>query len=160
MKKLRLRFSLVSIAIFMAFCINPVYAGVFQYRSINFCSWGAGGFDSEKVDEALAAIKSIGVNVVTLDWAVPFDPNTGARATKFDENTTSIREPSIEVIMQVAEKILALGMDVAFKPHIGHVQQGEGVQRSSFQLIANSIEFIKTDERGFEEGQSEDDIPT
>ncbi len=36
----------------------------------------------------------------------------------------------------------------------------EGVKRSSFQLIANSLEFITTDGRGFEEGQSgNDDIP-
>jgi single-strand DNA-binding protein len=35
----------------------------------------------------------------------------------------------------------------------------EGVTRSSYQLIANSIEFIKTDGRGFEEGQDNDDIP-
>jgi len=35
----------------------------------------------------------------------------------------------------------------------------EGIQRASFQLIANSLEFIKTDGRGFEEGKAEDDIP-
>ena len=35
----------------------------------------------------------------------------------------------------------------------------EGVQRSSYQLIANSIEFIKTDGRGFEDDQSKEDIP-
>lgn len=35
----------------------------------------------------------------------------------------------------------------------------DGQQRSSFQLIANSLEFIKTDGRGFKEGQSSDDIP-
>ena len=36
----------------------------------------------------------------------------------------------------------------------------KGARKSSFQLIANSIEFIKTDGRGFEEGQgNSDDIP-
>lgn len=36
----------------------------------------------------------------------------------------------------------------------------EGVQRNSFQLIANSVEFIKTDGRGFKEGKpEEEDIP-
>jgi single-strand DNA-binding protein len=35
----------------------------------------------------------------------------------------------------------------------------EGVTRSSFQLICNSLEFIKTDGRGFEENQDKDDIP-
>jgi single-strand DNA-binding protein len=35
----------------------------------------------------------------------------------------------------------------------------EGVQRSSYQLIANTLEFIKTDGRGFEPGQGEDGVP-
>jgi single-strand DNA-binding protein len=35
----------------------------------------------------------------------------------------------------------------------------EGVKRSSIKLIANSIEFVKTDGRGFEEGQDTDGIP-
>ena len=35
----------------------------------------------------------------------------------------------------------------------------EGVKRSSFQLIANSLEFIKTDGRGFEEGEEQGDVP-
>jgi single-strand DNA-binding protein len=35
----------------------------------------------------------------------------------------------------------------------------EGVQRSSFQLLCNSLEFIKTDGRGFEEGQDGDGTP-
>ena len=39
--------------------------------------------------------------------------------------------------------------------------QGEdGQNRSTFQIIANSLEFIKTDGRGFKEGaQSEDEVP-
>ncbi len=35
----------------------------------------------------------------------------------------------------------------------------EGVTRSSYQLIANSLEFIKTDGRGFEENQDVSDVP-
>jgi single-strand DNA-binding protein len=36
----------------------------------------------------------------------------------------------------------------------------DGTHRSSFRLIANNLEFIKTDGRGFKEGQAEeDDIP-
>jgi single-strand DNA-binding protein len=40
-------------------------------------------------------------------------------------------------------------------------QSDEGVTRSSFQLIANTVEFIKTDGRGFEGNQQppDDDIP-
>jgi single-strand DNA-binding protein len=35
----------------------------------------------------------------------------------------------------------------------------DGQNRSTFQIIANSIEFIKTDGRGFKEGETADDIP-
>ena len=35
----------------------------------------------------------------------------------------------------------------------------EGVKRNSIQLIANSLEFIKTDGRGFEEGQDNEEPP-
>ena len=33
-------------------------------------------------------------------------------------------------------------------------ETNEGVKRSAIQMIANNIEFIKTDGRGFEEGQA------
>ena len=64
-------------------------------------------------------------------------------------------------LAEVAAKYLHSGARVAI---IGLLDQqkwetDEGVKRSSFQLIANSIEFIKTDGRGFEEGQENDDIP-
>ena len=62
---------------------------------------------------------------------------------------------------EVAEKYLHKGARIGI---IGTLDQqrwetDEGIQRTSFQLIANSLEFIKTDGRGFEEGQDKDDIP-
>lgn len=63
---------------------------------------------------------------------------------------------------EVAEKYLHKGARIGI---IGTLDQqrwetDEGIQRTSFQLIANSLEFIKTDGRGFEEGQNvEDDVP-
>ena len=64
-------------------------------------------------------------------------------------------------LAEVTEKYLHKGARIGV---IGTLQENrweteEGVQRSSFQLIANSLEFIKTDGRGFEEGQEGDDIP-
>ena len=64
-------------------------------------------------------------------------------------------------LAEVASKYLHSGARICL---IGTLDQqkwetDEGVQRSSFQLIANSIEFIKTDGRGFEEGETGDDIP-
>ena len=38
-------------------------------------------------------------------------------------------------------------------------EDDSGNNRSNFQLIANSIEFIKTDGRGFEDRPSNDNIP-
>ena len=63
---------------------------------------------------------------------------------------------------EVAEKYLHKGARIGI---IGTLDQqrwetDEGIQRTSFQLITNSLEFIKTDGRGFEEGQNvEDDVP-
>jgi single-strand DNA-binding protein len=69
-------------------------------------------------------------------------------------------------LAEVSEKYLHKGARIAL---VGTLDQqkwetDEGVVRSSFQLIANSLEFIKTDGRGFEEGrgqqdQYEDEIP-
>jgi len=65
-------------------------------------------------------------------------------------------------LAEVAEKYLHKGAKIGI---IGTLDQqkwetDEGTTRSSFQLIANSLEFIKTDGRGFEEGKKEDeDIP-
>ena len=55
---------------------------------------------------------------------------------------------------EVAEKYLHKGARMAIVVTLDQQkwETNEGVQRSSFQLIANSIEFIKTDGRGFEEG--------
>ena len=62
---------------------------------------------------------------------------------------------------EVAEKYLHKGARIGI---VGTLDQqkwetDEGVQRSSFQLIANSLEFIKTDGRGFEDGQDNDGTP-
>jgi len=115
---------LIPIILFAALAFPGVSnAGAFQYRSINFCSWGAGEYDSEMVDPALQAIKSLGANIVTLDWAVPFDPVTGGRVAQFDASA-SVREPSLESVASVADKVRALGMAVIFKPHVGHRSEG------------------------------------
>ena len=70
-------------------------------------------------------------------------------------------------LAEVAEKHLHKGAKIGV---CGRLDQNtweteEGVMRSSFQLIANSLEFIKLkpDERGFEDGSpadtADDDIP-
>ena len=64
-------------------------------------------------------------------------------------------------LAEAAEKYLHKGARIGV---IGLLDQqnwetDEGVKRSSFQILANSLEFIKTDGRGFEEDQTADDIP-
>ncbi len=64
-------------------------------------------------------------------------------------------------LAEVAEKYLHKGARIGIVGTLDPQkwESDEGVQRSSFQLIANSIEFIKTDGRGFEDGQDNDDTP-
>jgi len=80
------------------------------------------------------------------------------------KKTGWIRVTCFNRLAEVAEKYLHKGARIAV---IGTLDQhrwetNEGQQRSSFQLIANSLEFIKTDGRGFEggkEGQPEEEVP-
>ena len=79
------------------------------------------------------------------------------------KKTGWIKVTAFNRLAEVAEKYLHKGARIAV---IGTLDQNkweteEGQTRSNFQLIANSLEFIKTDGRGFnEEGQKqEDDVP-
>ena len=62
---------------------------------------------------------------------------------------------------EVAEKYLHKGARIGISASLDQQkwENNEGETRSSFQLIANQIEFIKTDGRGFKEGQEPDDVP-
>ncbi len=77
------------------------------------------------------------------------------------KKTGWIKVTCFRKLAEVAEKYLHKGARIGI---VGTLDQqkwesDEGVQRSSFQLIANSLEFIKTDGRGFDEGQDKDDTP-
>lgn len=77
------------------------------------------------------------------------------------KKTGWIRCVAFKKLAEVVEKYLHRGSRVGI---IGTLDQqkwetDEGVQRSSFQLICNSLEFIKTDGRGFEEGEEQGDVP-
>ena len=85
--------------------------------------------------------------------------NLAFRSTK--KKTGWIRVVCFGRLAEVTEKYLHKGARVAV---IGTLDQqkwetDEGVTRSSYQLIANSLEFIRTDGRGFEEGKEDDEIP-
>jgi single-strand DNA-binding protein len=85
--------------------------------------------------------------------------NLAFRCSK--KKTGWIKVTCFHRLSEVAEKFLHKGARIAV---VGVLDQAtweteEGAKRNSFQIIANSIEFIKTDGRGFEEGQTGEDVP-
>jgi single-strand DNA-binding protein len=85
--------------------------------------------------------------------------NLAFRSSK--KKTGWIKCVAFNKLAEVVEKYLHKGARVGI---IGTLDQqkwetDEGVTRSSFQLICNSLEFIKTDGRGFQEGEGQGDVP-
>ena len=84
--------------------------------------------------------------------------NIAFRSSK--KKTGWIKCVAFNKLAEVTEKYLHKGARIGI---IGTLDQqkwetDEGVTRNSYQLITNSLEFIKTDGRGFEENQN-DDVP-
>jgi single-strand DNA-binding protein len=85
--------------------------------------------------------------------------NLAFRSSK--KKTNWIKVTCFNRLAEIAERHLHRGARIGI---IGTLDQqkwetDEGVQRSSFQIIANTLEFIKTDGRGFDNGQGDEDIP-
>ncbi|MFC1826285.1 single-stranded DNA-binding protein [Thermodesulfobacteriota bacterium] len=77
------------------------------------------------------------------------------------KSTGWIKCKAFNRLAEVAEKYLHKGARIGI---IGTLDQqkwetDEGVTRYSFQLLCNSLEFIKTDGRGFEEGSDSNEVP-
>ena len=77
------------------------------------------------------------------------------------DKTSWIKVVAFKKLAEIVEKYLHKGARIGI---VGTLDQQkweteEGAQRSSFQLIANSIEFIKTDGRGFDDSSNDDDLP-
>ena len=78
------------------------------------------------------------------------------------KKTCWIKVVAFQKLADICGQYLHKGAKIAV---IGTLDQNkwetdEGQNRSTFQLIANNIEFIKTDGRGFKEGvQSEEEVP-
>jgi single-strand DNA-binding protein len=85
--------------------------------------------------------------------------NLAFRSSK--KKTNWIKITAFNRLAEVAEKHLHKGARIGLAGTLDQQkwETDEGVQRSSFQIIANTIEFIKTDGRGFENGQGEEGIP-
>lgn len=77
------------------------------------------------------------------------------------KKTGWIKVTCFRKLAEVAERYLHRGARIGIVATLDQQkwETDEGVQRSSFQLLCNSLEFIKTDGRGFEDGQDNDDTP-
>ena len=78
------------------------------------------------------------------------------------KKTGWVKVTCFQRLAEVAEKYLHKGARIAIVATLDQAkwETDEGQTRSSMQLLANSLEFIKTDGRGFEDGQQkEDDVP-
>lgn len=77
------------------------------------------------------------------------------------KNTGWIKVTCFHRLAEIAERYLHKGARIGISGILDQSrwESDEGVQRSSFQIIANTLEFIKTDGRGFEEGQDNDGTP-
>ena len=77
------------------------------------------------------------------------------------ERTGWIKITAVGKTAEVVETYLHKGAKILVSATIDHNkwETEDGQQRSSIQLIANRIEFIKTDGRGFEGGHHDSDDP-
>ena len=76
----------------------------------------------------------------------------------FKEKTNWVKVVCFNKMAEVAETYLHKGARIAISATFDqHKWEGnDGVVRSTYQLIANQIEFIKTDGRGFEDSAEDD----
>ncbi len=78
------------------------------------------------------------------------------------DKTSWIKVTSFNRLAEISEKYLHKGARIAL---IGTLDQekwetSEGESKSSYKIIANTIEFIKTNGKGFENGQAQNsDVP-
>lgn len=76
------------------------------------------------------------------------------------KKTGWIKVTAFNRLAETVERYLHKGARIAV---VGGLDQekweSNGETKSTFKLVANSLEFIKTDGRGFEEGQEPDEIP-
>ncbi len=85
--------------------------------------------------------------------------NLAFRSSK--NKTGWIKVTCFKKLAEVTEKYLHKGAKVIVDGYLDQQkwEAEDGSKRSNFQLIANNIEFVRTDGRGFEEGQNPDDTP-
>jgi single-strand DNA-binding protein len=83
--------------------------------------------------------------------------NLAFRASK--KKTGWIKVTCFKRVSEICEKHLHKGAKIAVSGVLEYStwETNEGVKRSAIQMIATSIEFIKTDGRGFAEGENHEE---
>ena len=114
------------------------------------------------------------LNVCILTGNLGADPedaffsSEGVPVTSFDlcfksskKKTCWIKVTCFNRLAEISCKHLHKGARIAVTGTLDESrwEDDQGVTKRKFQLIANSLEFIRTDGRGWSEEQSEDDIP-
>jgi len=77
------------------------------------------------------------------------------------DKTGWIKVVAFKKLAEIVEKYLHKGARIGIIATLDQQkwETDEGVNRTSFQLIANSIEFIKVNNQEFEDGQDNDGTP-
>ena len=85
--------------------------------------------------------------------------NLAFRAGK--KKTGWIKVVCFQKLAEICEKHLHKGAKICCSGFLDYSQweTNEGAKRSAIQMIANNLEFIKTDGRGFGEGQTQEEEP-
>jgi len=85
--------------------------------------------------------------------------NLAFRSSK--KKTGWIKITCFHRLAEVTEKHLHKGARIAVTGTLDQSkwETDEGVTRSSYQVIASTLEFIKTDGRGFGDNKPDDDVP-
>jgi single-strand DNA-binding protein len=91
-----------------------------------------------------------GVQIVTFDLAF----RSGKDKTSWIR--VSCFKKTAELVMKYLHKGARIGIDGRLDQNKWTAEDGQ--PRSSFRVIANQIDFIKTDGRGFEENQKPEDV--
>lgn len=87
--------------------------------------------------------------------------NLAFRTRSKDETPNLIKITCFNKLAKICQNYLHKGAKVAIigSLHQDKWQTDNGENRTAFKIIANSVEFIKTDGRGFEDGQTSDAPP-
>ena len=77
------------------------------------------------------------------------------------DKTSWLKITCFNRLAEIAERHLHKGARIAVMGSLDQEkwQTNDGESRTSYKLIAHSLEFIKTDGRGFGDGQPDDDAP-